>query len=344
MSWTCPLPLLHYPQIVMGHGGGGKLSADLVEHLILPAFGGQAAEALTDSTVLAPIAGRIAVSTDSYVVRPLFFRGGSIGELAVNGTVNDLAMSGARPLYLTVGFILEEGFPLPALAEIAGRMGEAARQAGVRIVAGDTKVVGRGQADGMFINTTGIGEVPFGLDLSPGQARPGDVVLVSGTIGDHGMAILCAREELQFDDQIESDCAALHGLVGTMLNAGSIHVLRDPTRGGLAASLNEIARSSRTGIWIDEVRVPIEEKVQSACELLGLDPLHVANEGKLVAIVAAESADQILNAMRHHPLGHNAARIGEVTHLHPGLLAAKTSIGGTRWIPMPLGEQLPRIC
>ncbi|MBY0502436.1 MAG: hydrogenase expression/formation protein HypE [Bryobacteraceae bacterium] len=328
----------------MGHGGGGRLSADLVEHLILPAFGGQSAGALGDSTVVPPIAGRLAISTDSYVVRPLFFPGGSIGELAVNGTINDLAMSGARPLYLTAGFILEEGFPLATLAEVARRMGEAARQAGVRIVAGDTKVVGKGQADGLFINTAGIGELRPGVDIGPCQARPGDVVLVSGTMGDHGMAILCAREDLEFDGQLESDCAALHELTEVMLDAGTIHVLRDPTRGGLAASLNEIARSSQVGIVLDEARVPIGEKVQSACELLGLDPLHVANEGKLVAVLAAESADAVLAAMRRHPLGRHAARIGSVTGQHPGVLAAKTSIGGTRVIPMPLGEQLPRIC
>lgn len=344
MSWTCPLPLRHYPHIVLGHGGGGKLSADLVEHLILPALGGQTPGALEDSTVLPPIAGRLAISTDSYVVRPLFFPGGSIAELAVNGTVNDLAMSGARPLYLTAGFILEEGFPLSTLAEIVRRMGDAARAARVRIVAGDTKVVGKGQGDGLFINTAGIGEVPPGLQLGPHLAGPGDVVLVSGTMGDHGMAILCAREDLEFDGQLESDCAALPDLVETMLRAGAIHALRDPTRGGLAASLNELARASGAGIRIEEARVPIAEKVQGACELLGLDPLHVANEGKLVAIVAAEAADAILEAMRRHPLGRQAARIGEVTAQHPGVLAARTALGGTRVIPMPLGEQLPRIC
>ncbi len=346
-NWTCPLPLRQYGQIVMGHGGGGKLSADLVEHLILPALGGQSADCLGDSTVLPPLTGRMAISTDSYVVRPILFPGGSIGELAVNGTVNDLAMSGAWPLYMTAGLILEEGLALTTLAEVLNRMGQAARQAGVRIVAGDTKVVGRGQADGIFIHTAGVGEVPEGVEIGPGNARPGDVILLSGSVGDHGMAILCAREELEFDGVIQSDCAALHRLVRAMLEAagpGAVRVLRDPTRGGLAAALHEIARSSRVGMEIEEGTVPVDDAVRSACELMGLDPLQVASEGKLVAMVDAGAARQILAAMRLDPLGERAVEIGRVTDRHPGMLTARTAIGGQRVIPMPIGEQLPRIC
>jgi hydrogenase expression/formation protein HypE len=342
--WTCPLPLRDYPQVVMGHGGGGKLSADLVEHLILPALGGQDEGALGDSTVVGPVAGRLALSTDSYVVRPLFFPGGSIGELAVHGTINDLAMSGARPLYLTVGLILEEGLPMETLSMIVSRMGVAAREAGVRIVAGDTKVVGRGQADGIFINTAGVGEVPAGVNIGPRNAGPGDVVLCSGTIGDHGMAIMSVREGLEFSMPIVSDTAALNGLVESMLAVGEVHVLRDPTRGGVAASLNEIARSSRVGIQIDEAAIPVEPSVRAACDMLGLEPLHIANEGKLLAIVPEEYADVVLATMRTHPLGKKAARIGIVSALNPGMLTARTPIGGTRVLPTPLGEQLPRIC
>lgn len=347
-SWVCPTPLRDYPHIVMGHGGGGRLSAELIEHLILPALHGQDAALLADAAVLPALSGQLAVSTDSYVVRPIFFPGGSIGELAVNGTVNDLAMSGATPLYLSVALILEEGLPLDTLARVLQLMGAAARAADVRIVTGDTKVVGSGQADGIFINTTGIGEVPSGISIRPGKGRPGDAVIVSGTLGDHGMAIMSLREGIEFSTSLRSDCAALHGLVRQMLDSsagpGAIHVLRDPTRGGLAASLNEIARSSQTGISLEETAIPIKEEVRSACEILGLDPLHVANEGKLVAIVEAGSADLVLQAMRNHPLGRDAAIIGTLTQKHPGMLVARTSIGGTRIVPMPLGEQLPRIC
>jgi len=330
--FTCPLALRDYPHIVMAHGGGGKLSADLVEHLILPALAGQNVNALGDSTVLPPI----------------LFPGGSIGELAINGTINDLAMSGATPLYLTAAFILEEGLPLSTLAEVLRRMGEAASRAKIRIVAGDTKVVDKGQADGLYINTAGIGEVPPDIHIGPTQAQLGDVVIVSGTIGDHGMAIMSVREGLEFETTIESDCAPLHTLVQAMLastnNPTAIHVLRDPTRGGLAASLNEIARSSKLGISLTESAIPITEQVQSICELLGLDPLHVANEGKLVAIVDKDHATRILQAMHQHPLGKNAALIGTVTDRNRGYLTARTPIGGTRIIPMPMGEQLPRIC
>ena len=346
--FVCPLPLQDYSHIVMAHGGGGKLSADLVEHLILPALGGQNANSLGDSTVLPPIEGRIAISTDSYVVRPLFFPGSSIGELAINGTVNDLAMSGATPLYLTAAFILEEGLPLDTFAKVLSHMGKAAKEAGIQIVAGDTKVVGKGQADGLYINTAGVGIVPDNLQIGPTRAQPGDIVVVSGTMGDHGMAIMSVREGLDFQSTIESDCAPLHTLVQCMLASttqpSDIHVLRDPTRGGLAASLNEIARSSKVGIIVNEPQIPISWEVRSVCELLGLDPLQAANEGKLVAIVAPDAAPSILAAMREHPLGKDATIVGQVTDRNPGFIMARTAIGGMRIIPMPLGQQLPRIC
>jgi hydrogenase expression/formation protein HypE len=332
--------------VIIGHGGGGKLSAELVEHLFMPAFKNDALANLGDSSVVHLASGRIALSTDSFVVRPLFFPGGSIGELAINGTVNDLAMSGAKPLYLTAGFIIEEGLPMAQLGEVVARMAEAARVAGVQVVAGDTKVVDKGHGDGLFINTAGVGVVPDGRHIGPAQARPGDVVLVSGTLGDHGMAIMSVREGLEFETVIESDSAALNGLVEAMLKTGSegIHVLRDPTRGGLATSLNEIAARSRVGIVVDERALPVNPDVQAACELLGMDPPYVANEGKLVAVVAPERVEVVLTTMRAHPLGQRAAVIGYVTDRHPGMVMAKTNIGGTRVIPMQLGEQLPRIC
>jgi hydrogenase expression/formation protein HypE len=346
LNWSCPLPLRDYPGIVMGHGGGGGLSAELVEHLFLPAFRNPALENLGDASIVEVPAGRLALSTDSFVVRPLFFPGGSIGDLAVNGTVNDLAMAGARPLYLTAGFILEEGLPLATLSAIVDRMAAAARAAGVQIVTGDTKVVEKGHGDGCFINTSGVGVLPDGLNLGPNLAKPGDVVLVSGTIGDHGMAIMSVREGLEFESTIVSDCAPLHELAAVVLAAGggAIHVMRDPTRGGLASSLTEIAQSSRVGITVDERSIPVRREVQSACELLGLDPVFVANEGKMVVFVEAGAADAVLAAMRNHPLGKEAARIGVVTDQHPGMLVARTAIGANRVIPMQLGEQLPRIC
>jgi hydrogenase expression/formation protein HypE len=344
-TWSCPLPLRDYPNVVIGHGGGGKLSAELVEHLFLPAFKNELLESLSDSTAINMPAGRIAFSTDSFVVKPLFFPGGNIGELAVNGTVNDLAMSGAKPLYLSAGFIIEEGLPMETLGGIANYMGAVARAAGVQIVTGDTKVVDRGHGDGVFINTAGIGLIPAGLHIAPNLARPGDLVIVSGTIGDHGMAVMSVREGLEFETEIRSDTAALNGLVEAMLAASQeIHVLRDPTRGGVASSLNEIAAKSQVGITIDERKLPVNPQVQSACEILGMDPIYVANEGKLLAIVAKGAAEQVLAAMRTHPLGQRAAIIGQVTDQNKGLLVAKTGIGGTRVIPMQIGEQLPRIC
>ncbi|MGC4056163.1 MAG: hydrogenase expression/formation protein HypE [Paludibaculum sp.] len=344
-DWSCPLPLRNYPRIVLGHGGGGKLSEELIENLFLPAFRNPALESMGDASVVNLPPGRVALTTDSFVVRPLFFPGGSIGELAVNGTVNDLAMCGARPVCLTAGFILEEGLEISLLARVVDRMAAAALAAGVQIVAGDTKVVEKGHGDGVFINTAGVGIVPPDLVLGPSRARPGDKVIVSGTLGDHGIAIMSVREGLQFESTIQSDCAALNGLTEEMLRVdGAVHAMRDPTRGGLAATLNEIARASRVGVMLEEAVIPVDRQVQAACELLGLDPLQVANEGKLVAIVEGGRADEVLTRMRAHPLGRQAAIVGEVTTARPGLVALRTAMGAVRAMPMPLGEQLPRIC
>ena len=348
--FTCPAALRDRPQIVMGHGGGGALSRDLIEHVFLPAFGNPVLERLGDSSVLdvpglLAGGGRLAFSTDSYVVRPLVFPGGSIGDLAVHGTVNDLAMSGAQPLYLSAGFILEEGLPITELVGIVNRMAAAARAAGVDIVTGDTKVVERGHGDGVYINTAGIGVVPPGIDLGPHQIRPGDALLVSGTLGDHGMAIMSVREGLEFEAAIASDTAPLHGLVARMLTAcPEIRLLRDPTRGGVATSLNEIADLAKLGLEIDEQAIPVTPVVANACEILGLDPLQVANEGKLLAVVPAEAAEAVLAAMRAHADGREATILGRVVADHPRLVVVRTAIGGTRVVPMPIGEQLPRIC
>jgi len=344
--FECRLPLRDYPTVTLGHGSGGRLSADLVEHLFLPAFDNAALRARGDGAVISIADMRLAISTDSFVVRPLFFPGGNIGELAVNGTVNDLAMCGAVPLHLSASFILEEGFELAQLNAIAHAMGEAAARAGVSIVTGDTKVVEKGHGDGVFINTTGIGVIPAGVHLAAERVRTGDVVLLSGTIGDHGMAIMSVREGLAFEAPIQSDTAPLHTLVQALLhlNAEAVHLMRDPTRGGVAAALNEIAQQARVGIVLDERAIPVRPAVSAACEMLGLDPLYVANEGKLIAIVAREHAEAMLAALRAHPLGEAAAIIGEVTDQHPGLVAMRTRIGATRVVPMPQGELLPRIC
>lgn len=344
-AWTCPLPLRDYPAIVMGHGGGGTLSAELVEHVFKPAFSNAALDRMSDSAVVHVPAGRLAYSTDSFVVRPLFFPGGSIGALAVHGTVNDLAMSGATPLHLSAGFILEEGFPMASLGQIVADMAAAARAAGVTIVTGDTKVVERGRGDGVYINTSGIGVIADGVHVAPQRAQPGDAILLSGSLGDHGMAIMSVREGLAFETTIESDCASLHTLVAALLAAvPDVHVLRDPTRGGLASALNEIAGEARVGMVVREDAVPVKPQVRSACELLGLDPYFVANEGKLVAIVPGHAAQSALAALRAHPLGRDAAIIGEVTDAHPGMLIGRTGIGASRVITMQIGEQLPRIC
>jgi len=345
-NWSCPLPLVGYPTIVMGHGGGGKLGNELVEHLFLPAFRNPALENLGDAAVLDLGSGRVAMSTDSFVVQPLFFPGGSIGELAVNGTVNDLAVSGAEPRFLSASFILEEGFPLAQLAAIVEAMAAAAATAGVKIVTGDTKVVERGHGDGCYINTAGVGVLRPGVTVGPDRAQAGDAVLVSGTIGDHGMAIMSVREGLEFESQIRSDCAALNGLIAEVLDAAGadVHAMRDPTRGGLASTLNEIAHSSGVGVEIDEPSLPVRTEVQSACELLGLDPVYVANEGKVVFFVAPSAAERVLEVLRGHPLGRDAARIGQVTAQHPGMLVARTGMGANRVIATQIGEQLPRIC
>jgi hydrogenase expression/formation protein HypE len=349
-SWSCPLPLRDYPTIVMAHGGGGKLGNELVEHLFLPAFRNPELENLGDAAVLELGSGsnpaRFAMSTDSFVVQPLFFPGGSIGALAVNGTVNDLAVSGANPQFLSASFILEEGFPLAQLAAVVSAMADAAKTAGVRIVTGDTKVVERGHGDGCYINTAGVGVLRPGISVSPLHAMPGDVVIVSGTIGDHGMAIMSVREGLEFESQIRSDCAALNGMIAAVLDAvgEAVHAMRDPTRGGLASTLNEIAAASNVGIAIDETVVPVRPEVQSACELLGLDPVYVANEGKAVFFVAPEFADRVLSILKAHPLGRDAALIGQVTTKHPRMLVARTAMGANRVIPTQIGEQLPRIC
>ncbi len=335
-----------YPTIVMGHGGGGKLGNELVEHLFLPAFRNPALESLGDGAVLDVPPGKLVLSTDSFVVQPLFFPGGSIGELAVNGTVNDLSVSGAHPLYLSASFILEEGMPLAQLAQIVQSMAAAARSAGVQIVTGDTKVVERGHGDGVYINTTGVGAMRPGVHVGPQRAQPGDAILVSGTMGDHGMAIMSVREGLEFASEIRSDCAALNGLIADVLEAAgpAIHAMRDPTRGGLASTLNEIAAASNTGVLLDEPALPVRHDVRSACELLGLDPVYVANEGKCVFFVAPEGVEAALGALRAHPLGKEAALIGRVTAEHPRMLVAKTAMGSNRVIPLQIGEQLPRIC
>lgn len=344
-GWTCPIPLRDYPTVVLGHGGGGKLSAELVQHLFMPAFSNAALEALGDAAVVNINGQRLAFSTDSYVVRPLFFPGGCIGDLAVNGTINDISMMGAKPLYLSCGFVLEEGLELAVLQEIVGRMASAAEKAGVSLVTGDTKVVEKGHGDGIYINTSGIGFIPEGINIAPQNARQGDVILLSGAIGNHGMAVLSRREGLAFETEIRSDSAALNGLVEKMLQRSKdIHVLRDPTRGGLASSLNEIAQASKLGICIEESKIPVDTAVHSACEMLGLDPLYIANEGKLLAIVPEELADSLLETMRADELGRDAVRIGRVVAEHRGLVVAKTILGASRLVDMQVGEQLPRIC
>ncbi|HRW05425.1 MAG TPA: hydrogenase expression/formation protein HypE [Caldilineaceae bacterium] len=344
-GWTCPIPLRNHPQIVMGHGGGGKLSAELIQHLFLPAFANAALNDLGDSAQLAMGGLRLAFSTDSFVVRPLFFPGGNIGDLAINGTVNDIAMSGAQPLFLSTGFIVEEGMALEQLARIANTMGAAASAAGVALVTGDTKVVDKGHGDGLYINTSGIGIIPEGVQIAPHRARPGDVVMVSGEIGVHGIAIMSVREGLAFGVTLESDSAPLNGLVNALLAVTTdIHVLRDPTRGGVASSLNEIAKMSHVGIAYDERKLPVPDVVRAACDMLGMDPIYVANEGKLIAIVPAGVAEEVWATMQQHPLGRAAQIIGQVTEQHPGVVVARTGIGGSRVVDMQVGEQLPRIC
>jgi len=347
---VCPVPLRHEEQIVIGHGSGGRMTHDLIQKIFAPAFANPAVKDSNDSAAVglpaaAGLQGRLAISTDSHIVTPLFFPGGDIGRLAVCGTVNDVSMSGALPLYLTAGFILEEGLPIAILEKVAASMQAAALEAGVYIIAGDTKVVEKGKADGLFINTAGVGWIPPGRDIGGQLARPGDVILLSGPIGAHGIAVLIARGELGFEADIHSDVAPLNHLIQALLAAAPhTHVLRDPTRGGLGTTLNEIAVQSQVGMLIEERSVPVLPAVRAASEMLGFDPLYIANEGKLIVIVPAEEADNALLAMRKHPLGSDTVCIGQVRSDPPGRVLLHTLVGGTRIIDMLSGEMLPRIC
>ncbi|HEY5489659.1 MAG TPA: hydrogenase expression/formation protein HypE [Gemmatimonadaceae bacterium] len=344
-AMQCPVPLEASDRVQLGHGSGGKLSAQLVACHFLPHFGNAALLQLGDASIVRVGGGELAISTDSFVVQPIEFPGGNIGSLAVHGTLNDVAMMGARPLCLTAAFILEEGLSLAVLDRVIGEMARAARDAGVPIVAGDTKVVERGKADGLYINTTGVGVVDPGFRPEPTRAVPGDVILVSGPIARHGMAIMAAREGLSFESAITSDSAALPPLVDALRQADvGVHVLRDPTRGGVASALNEIAVSSAVGVEIDEAALPVPGDVRAACEMLGLDPLYVANEGVLLAFVPEAQAARALSAMRTHPLGADAVRIGRVVAGHPRFVALRTALGGTRIVDLLPGDQLPRIC
>jgi hydrogenase expression/formation protein HypE len=342
---TCPAPLPPGDKILLGHGSGGRLSEALLREVFLPAFDNPVLAQLNDQAEVSINGQRLAFSTDSFVVQPLFFPGGDIGSLAVHGTVNDLAVGGAQPLCLSAAFIIEEGLPIETLRRVVQSLRTAAAEAGVDVVTGDTKVVEKGGADGLFVNTSGIGLVAEGVQLSADRARPGDRILLSGSIGEHGIAVMAQREGLELEGPIESDSAALHGMVAAILETNAeIRCMRDPTRGGLSAALNEIAGQSGVGMVIDERAIPIRAEVQGACELLGLDPLYVANEGKLIAIVEASAADAVLAAMRNDPLGSEGRIIGEVCDAHPGVVQMRTAIGTTRIVDLLTGDQLPRIC
>lgn len=342
---SCPLPLAGAARILLGHGSGGKMTAELIASCFLPAFSNEYLDRLDDQAVVAVNGSRLAFTTDSYVVTPLFFPGGDIGALAVNGTVNDLATAGARPLYLCAAFILEEGFPLADLERIVASMRAAAAAAEVLLVTGDTKVVDRGKADGCFITTTGVGLVAHAQVISADRARPGDAVILSGPVGDHGMAIMAARADLELETPVTSDTAALHRLVADVLATGAeVHCLRDPTRGGVATALNEIAQRSKAGIVLHEAAIAVREPVRGVCELLGLDPLYVANEGKVLAIVPAGDAPRVLEAMGRHPEGREARLVGKVVEDAAALVVLETTVGGRRIVDMLQGEQLPRIC
>ncbi len=344
-SPSCPLLIDQYPTILLAHGGGGTLMHQLISKVFRPAFRNPILEVGHDGAVLSWTGGKLAFTTDSYVVRPLFFPGGDIGMLAVNGTVNDLAMCGARPLYLSAGFILEEGLPMETLSRVVTSMGRAAEAASVQLVTGDTKVVERGKGDGVFITTTGVGVLDHDLRIEPRSVRPGDLILLNGDIGRHGIAIMAVREGLAFDTTIQSDSAALSGLVQDLLKAGiEIHCLRDLTRGGLSSALVEIAEAAGIEIAIQEHSIPVREEVQGACEILGFDPLYVANEGRFVAFVPSDAAERALSIVRAHPLGEGASLIGTVRDGTSGLVTMKTAIGGSRVVDMLSGEQLPRIC
>lgn len=348
-DFTCPVPISEYDRVLLGHGSGGKMTSRLISDLFLTLFKNPALEPLNDQAVVEWDGVRLAITTDSYVVSPIFFPGGNIGTLAVNGTVNDLAVGGARPLWMAAAFILEEGLPMAELEEVVRSMAEAARRVGVALVTGDTKVVNRGKGDKLFITTTGVGVVHPGVELSASRCRPGDSILLSGPVGLHGTAVMSVREGIEFETELASDTAPLWSLVESILASleGSYHLLRcmrDPTRGGLSSALNEIARTSKVGMVLEEEAIPVPEEVRGACEMLGLDPLYVANEGCLVAVVDPEAAAAVLEAMRSTPLGRQAALIGSVTAEHPGTVVMRTRVGGTRVVDMLAGEQLPRIC
>lgn len=331
--------------ILLAHGSGGKLSHDLVKDVFLPVFDNQVLNQLDDRAEVEVSGVRLAFTTDSFVVNPPFFEGGDIGKIAVAGTVNDLAMGGAIPLYLSAGFIIEEGFSMEMLRKIVESMKKTADEAGVKIVCGDTKVVEKGSADQIFINTSGIGVVPDGVKISGNQAKPGDKVIINGYIGDHGIAVMAERQGLSFRNKIASDCAPLNGLVSKMLEVSKdINVLRDPTRGGVGTTLNEIAAQSKVGIVLQEDNLPVRDQVMAACEILGFDPIYVANEGKLLAVVPAAIAEDLLAVMKQHPYGKDAAIIGEIVAEHPGKVVLSTGLGGRRIVDMLVGEQLPRIC
>lgn len=348
-SFSCPVPIRQYSDVLLAHGGGGRLTQHLIEQVFLQSYGNSLLDARHDGAVFELPAGRFAFTTDSYVIQPLFFPGGDIGELAVNGTVNDLAMCGAKPLYLSAGFIIEEGLPIDTLKRIAESMNRAAEAAGVQLVTGDTKVVNRGKGDGVFINTAGVGQVVARQDISPSSVRPGDAVILSGDIGRHGIAIMAVREGLEFESVIESDCAPLHGVVLALLEAGvEIHCLRDLTRGGLASTLVEIAEAARLHCEIEETAIPVREDVRGACEILGFDPLYVANEGRFAAFVPAHEVARTLEILRSHPLGAGAQVIGSIKNGaedgNPGIVTLRSRIGASRVVDMMSGEQLPRIC
>ena len=343
---VCPIPISDYPTVQLAHGGGGKLSQILIEGMFAETFDSPELDVMHDGAILGVGNTRLAFSTDSFVISPYFFPGGDIGSLAVHGTVNDIAMCGARPMAISVGMILEEGLPMEDLWRIVQSIRRAADEVDVKVVTGDTKVVDKGKGDGIYINTTGLGLIPDGVDISPTTAKVGDQVLVSGEIAVHGIAIMSIREGLEFETQLESDSASLYSLVARVLEAGgdSVRVLRDPTRGGVASALNEIAGQSKVGFRLDEQKIPVSEEVRGACEILGFDPLYVANEGKCIAIVGPDKADEALAAMQAHPLGGKAAIIGEVVADHPGRVYLRSHIGGQRVVDMLSGEQLPRIC
>lgn len=342
---SCPIPISEYPIITMSHGSGGVLSHNLIQKMFMVAFGNEILSEGHDGAAFGVSEGRLAYTTDSFVVSPVFFPGGNIGDLAVNGTMNDLVCCGAKPLYLSAGFILEEGLPMEDLWKIVVSMRNAADRGGVKIITGDTKVVDRGKGDKIFINTSGIGTIPEEINISPRNSTPGDVIILSGRIGDHGVAVMSARSGLEFETTILSDTVALNGLADKIFRATTnIHVLRDPTRGGIATTLNELCRSASVGMVIEEEKIPVSEEVKGACEILGLDPLYIANEGKMIIILPEIEAERVVRAMRKDPAGREVSIIGRVTSEHPGIVRMTTTIGSSRIIDMLTGDQLPRIC